>query len=68
MACPGPMDPETGLKNGADFCIPMKTGECYNMCPMQCGPNDITCAGGVMPDGCPMPGVCAPMDGKYFTV
>ena len=65
MVCAGPFDHETGLKSGADFCIPMKTGDCFGFCPPVCGPNDILCPGGLDFLGCPMAGVCAPMDGKY---
>ena len=46
-------------------CLPMKTGECWNTCPMTCFENQQSCPGGIGHDGCPMPDACISDDGKY---
>ena len=47
-------------------CIPMKIGECWNLCPMTCFEKQKSCPVGVAHDGCPMPDMCIPDDGKYY--
>merc|ERR1711981_104517 len=59
MMCPGTWDAKTGEQTSADTCIPMKSGDCYNHCPMDCG-KDMMCPGGMDPKGCPMPDMCFP--------
>merc|ERR1712018_385861 len=41
-----------------DFCIPMKTGECMNACPVKCAEGDLVCPGEVDDMGCKMPDFC----------
>merc|ERR1711894_542967 len=59
MMCSGMWDPETGEQMSADYCTPMKVGDCYNHCPLDCG-KDMMCPGGMDPKGCPMPDICFP--------
>merc|ERR1711976_745367 len=37
--------------------------ECPATCPVMCGPDTMWCAGGMSPNGCPMPNTCVPMQG-----
>ena len=59
MMCPGKWNEDWTEQLTADFCIPMKNGDCYNYCPMDCG-KDMMCPGGMDPKGCPMPDMCFP--------
>ena len=76
MLCPAPYDTATGKQTAADYCIPRKTGDCWNFCPMPCAPTDQVCPGpAVAPPtdskstststNCPNPDVCMPADGTY---
>ena len=60
MVCPGMWDPKTGEQTAPDTCMPMKNGDCWNTCPMDCG-KDTLCPGGMDPKGCPMPDTCMPV-------
>merc|ERR1711936_889257 len=62
MMCSGKWNEDWTEQLTADFCIPMKNGDCYNYCPMDCG-KDMVCPGGNDPQGCPMPESCSP--GKF---
>merc|ERR1711992_206667 len=62
MMCSGKWNEDWTEQLTADFCIPMKNGDCYNYCPMDCG-KDMVCPGGKDPQGCPMPESCSP--GKF---
>ena len=64
MMCPGTWDPKTGEQTTADYCIPMKVGDCYNHCPVDCG-KDMMCPGKMDPKGCAMPDTCNP-GSMYF--
>merc|ERR1711978_858810 len=44
MVCPGMWDPKTGEQTAPDTCMPMKNGDCWNTCPMDCG-KDTLCPG-----------------------
>merc|ERR1711994_706442 len=44
MMCPGKWNEDWTKQMTADFCIPMKNGDCYNYCPMDCG-KDMMCPG-----------------------
>merc|ERR1712020_185538 len=65
MMCPGKWNEDWTEQMTADFCIPMKNGDCYNHCPMDCG-KDMMCPGGMDPQGCAMPDSCHP--GKFCPV
>ena len=56
--CPGEWDPKMNQQISAEFCIPMKVGDCMNHCPMKCGNNDMMCPGKMDPNGCKMPDTC----------
>lgn len=55
-----------GKQTAADYCMPMKIGECWNHCPVQCDPdNDQVCPGGKdHATGCEHSGHCHPKDCK----
>ena len=59
MTCPGKWNEDWTEQISGDYCIPMKSGDCYNHCPMDCG-KDMMCPGGMDPKGCPMPDMCFP--------
>ena len=59
MMCPGKWNEDWTEQLTADYCIPMKVGDCYNHCPLDCG-KDMMCPGGMDPKGCPMPDMCFP--------
>merc|ERR1712038_2074321 len=61
MMCPGKWNEDWTEQISGDYCIPMKNGDCWNHCPMDCG-KDMMCPGGMDPKGCPMPDTCAPTD------
>merc|ERR1712020_858875 len=65
MMCPGKWNEDWTKQMTADFCIPMKNGDCYNYYPMDCG-KDMMCPGGMDPQGCAMPDSCHP--GKFCPV
>merc|ERR1712184_145333 len=44
MMCPGKWNEDWTKQMTADFCIPMKNGDCYNHCPMDCG-KEMMCPG-----------------------
>merc|ERR1712152_111119 len=48
MMCSGKWNEDWTEQLTADFCIPMKNGDCYNYCPMDCG-KDMVCPGGKDP-------------------
>ena len=60
MHCPGTLDPKTGEQITADFCLPQKSGDCENHCPVSCGEHEILCPGHIDPyTGCSMsPDMC----------
>ena len=60
MVCPGMWDPKTGEQTAPDTCMPMKNGDCWNTCPMDCG-KDTVCPGAMDPKGCMMPATCMPV-------
>merc|ERR1711884_996118 len=62
MVCPGMWDPKTGEQTAPDTCMPMKNGDCWNTCPMDCG-KDTLCPGKMDSMGCKMPDTCVP--GKF---
>ena len=64
MMCSGKWNEDWTEQLTADFCIPMKNGDCYNHCPMDCG-KDMMCPGGMDPQGCAMPDSCHP-GSMYF--
>ena len=64
MMCPGKWNEDWTKQMTADFCIPMKNGDCYNYCPMDCG-KDMMCPGGMDTMGCAMPDSCHP-GSMYF--
>merc|ERR1711936_592371 len=45
MMCSGKWNEDWTEQVTADFCIPMKNGDCYNHCPVDCG-KDVMCPGG----------------------
>ena len=57
-----------GKQSGPDYCLPMKVGECWNHCPVECDPEkDQVCPGGKdHATGCEHSGFCHPQDCKYF--
>ena len=59
-----------GKQTAADYCMPMKIGECWNHCPVQCDPdNDQVCPGGKdHATGCEHSGFCHPQDCKYYFI
>merc|ERR1711992_375261 len=59
MMCYGKWNEDWTEQLSADYCIPMKNGDCWNECPKDCG-KDMFCPGGMDPKGCPMPGFCNP--------
>ena len=59
MVCPGMWDPKTGEQTAPDTCMPMKNGDCWNTCPMDCG-KDTLCPGKMDSMGCKMPDMCVP--------
>ena len=68
MHCPGPWDPLSGKQSAPDTCMPMKVGECWNVCPVQCNPETDQVCPGHMPEGssCPVAGTCMPNDCKFL--
>ena len=64
MHCPGPWDHASGKQSGPDYCMPMKSGDCWNSCPVSCGEHDQVCPGSVKDDGCQEPEFCHDMNGK----
>ena len=64
--CPGIFDEKSGKQMTADFCLPHKTGECINLCPIPCSYPDQLCVGKMDPNGCPMPDMCFSDNGKYY--
>merc|ERR1711993_47883 len=65
MMCSGKWNEDWTEQVTADFCIPMKNGDCYNYCPVDCG-KDMMCPGGMDTQGCAMPDTCHP--GKFCPV
>ena len=65
--CSGDWDYKTGKQMSADYCIPMKNGDCYNNCHVSCCEESQLCPGGDY-NGCPQPDFCYPKDGKLFLV
>merc|ERR1711994_95164 len=65
MMCSGKWNEDWTEQLTADFCIPMKNGDCYNYCPVDCG-KDMMCPGGMDTQGCAMPDSCHP--GKFCPV
>jgi len=53
-----------GKQSGPDYCLPMKVGECWNHCPVECDPEkDQVCPGGKdHATGCEHSGFCHPQD------
>merc|ERR1711981_1418373 len=43
-----------------DTCMPMKTGDCWNMCPMTCLATDVLCTPPPDANGCDMGSFCMP--------
>ena len=41
-----------------DFCLPQKTGECPNHCPMRCGKDQVLCPGKMDHNGCQIQDTC----------
>ena len=64
MMCPGITDYKTGKQIGPDTCIPWKTGNCFNYCPVYCYENEQKCPGGMDYHECPMHDSCEPIDSK----
>ena len=60
MMCPGKWNEDWTEQLTADTCMPMKNGDCWNTCPMDCG-KDTLCSGSMDPKGCPMPDTCMPV-------
>ena len=58
MSCPGQWSQDWKEQITADTCMPMKTGDCYNYCPKQCGEKDMMCPGKTHADGCKDPEYC----------
>ena len=61
-AWPNPEDP-CGAPMG---CVPNQVGDCWNVCPTFCGPEEMHCAAH-MPEGstCPVADFCMPKDCKF---
>ena len=59
MVCSGRWNEAWTEQLSPDFCIPMKEGDCWNVCPMDCGQN-VMCPGGTDHAGCKNPDVCLP--------
>ena len=38
---------------------------CPKLPPIQCGPNEMTCGGGIDAAGCPLPNTCLVNEGKF---
>ena len=60
QVCGAGVDPWTGCNNPG-WCAPTMAGDCPHHCPMNCGPEEISCWGGVDANGCMMPDYCVPM-------
>ena len=61
MYCPGPW--KDGEKcPPPSTCMPMKSGDCWNVCPSNCP--EKSCPGPMGPDGCPVADTCMPNDCK----
>jgi len=59
MYCPGPW--KDGEKcPPPSTCMPMKSGDCWNVCPSNCP--EKSCPGAMGPDGCPVADTCMPND------
>jgi hypothetical protein len=43
-----------------DVCMPLQTGECWNICPMTCPVGEIACSNGVDENGCDLESYCLP--------
>ena len=65
MTCHGPFDYEKGMPMGPDTCMPMKSGDCYNMCPLHCSEKDQMCPGEKDSMGCYTGDYCHPKECKY---
>merc|ERR1712038_61681 len=59
MMCAGKWNEDWTEQISGDYCIPSKTGDCYNHCPMDCG-KDMVCPGGMDANGCPTGDMCYP--------
>ena len=66
MMCPGKWNEDWTEQMTADFCIPMKNGDCYNHCPVDCCKDTIMCPGMTHADGCKDPDFCH-YGSKYFS-
>ena len=62
MLCPGPYDYETGKQTSPDTCMPSKSGNCNNHCPVDCPAKDQRCYGGKGWDDCQMADFCYPAE------
>ena len=60
MMCSGEWNEDWTKQLTSDFCIAMKEGDCYNVCPMDCGKDYETCPMGMDDAKCKMPDVCVP--------
>merc|ERR1712193_207999 len=58
MMCSGKWNEDWTEQLTADFCIPMKNGDCYNLCPVDCCKDTIMCPGMTHADGCKDPDFC----------
>merc|ERR1711944_49596 len=59
--CAGKWNEDWTEQISGDYCIPQKTGDCYNHCPVDCG-KDMVCPGGMDANGCPTGDMCYPAD------
>merc|ERR1712113_346169 len=60
MMCSGKWNEDWTEQLTADFCIPMKNGDCYNDCPKDCGKDEMMCPGMTHADGCKDADYCVP--------
>ena len=59
MVCFGKWSEDWTEQLTADICIPMKTGECWNHCPVECPKDEILCPGHIDPEtGCSAADFC----------